>query len=220
MSPRLDLVENIEIYSITSYIIIITKQAATDKRRSDDITSLMWSPAQISTADLKEPSVQTSAENINYHPDPLPRLESRHFTFQKIFFSIRICLGCLYRQDSLILGYKMRNLKTNRTKENQRRKELSPAHPSSSPGMTAQKLLSINQEHLVSTRFKQEKVLKDFWNTTKQEEDYLRTRGSDLDCKSFSLSFRFSILLILILGTLLCIIGTNDIFNELEYELD
>ena len=82
------------------------------------------------------------------------------------------------------------------------------------------KLLSLNQEHLVSTRFKQEKVLKDFWNTTKQEEDYLRTRGSDLDCKSFSLSFRFSILLILILGTLLCINGTNDIYNELEYELD
>ena len=137
VSPRLDLVENIEIYSITSsYLIIITKQAAADKRRSEDITSLMWSPAQISTADLKEPSVQTSAENINYHLDPLPRLESRHFTFHKIFFSIRICLGCLYRQDSLILGYKMRNLKTNRTKENQRRKELSPAHPSSSPGMT------------------------------------------------------------------------------------
>ena len=72
-----------------------------------------------------------------------------------------------------------------------------------------------------STRFKQEKVIKDFWNATKQEEDYLRTRGSDLDCKSksFSLSSKFLILL-LILGTLLYIIGTNDIDYELEYELD
>ena len=36
------------------------------------------------------------------------------------------------------------------------------------------------------SRFKQEKVLKDFWNTTKQEEEYLRSRssGSDMDCRS------------------------------------
>jgi len=31
------------------------------------------------------------------------------------------------------------------------------------------------------SRFKQEKILKDFWTTTKQEEEFLRTRGSDTD---------------------------------------
>ena len=53
-----------------------------------------------------------------------------------------------------------------------------------------------------STRFKQEKVINDFWNTTKQEEDYLRTRASDLDCKSksFSLSSRFLILLLILIS--------------------
>ena len=42
-----------------------------------------------------------------------------------------------------------------------------------------------NNIYLIS-RFKQEKVLKDFWNTTKQEEEYLRSRssGSDMDCRS------------------------------------
>ena len=93
--------------------------------------------------------------------------------------------------------------------------------PSSSPGIQATEMIDFKQEK--STRFKQEKVIKDFWSTTKQEEDYLRTRGSDLDCKSksYSWSSRFLILL-LILGTLLYIIGTNDIDYDLEldYELD
>ena len=68
-------------------------------------------------------------------------------------------------------------------------------------------------------RFKQEKALKDFWNTTKQEEEYLRSRSSDSDCKSLSLSSRFLIFL-LILGTLLYLIGTHDIDIELDYDFD
>ena len=70
-------------------------------------------------------------------------------------------------------------------------------------------------------RFKQEKIIKDFWNTTKQEEEYLRNRSSDSDCKSLSLSSRFLIFL-LILGTLLYVIGTHDIDfdNELDYDFD
>lgn len=80
--------------------------------RSEDVASLKSDPAQITSAaaDLRKPPLQTSAENINYHPEPQQRLQSGYFTFQKIFFSIRICLECLYRQDSLILGQWMLNL--------------------------------------------------------------------------------------------------------------
>ena len=40
-------------------------------------------PAQIpsAAADWRKPPLQTSAENINYHPEPQQRLQSRHFTF-------------------------------------------------------------------------------------------------------------------------------------------
>ena len=62
-------------------------------------------------------------------------------------------------------------------------------------------------------------MLKDFWNTTKQEEEYLRNRSSDSDCKSYSLRSR-SLIFLLILGTLLYLIGTKDIDIELDYDFD
>ena len=33
--------------------------------------------------------------------------------------------------------------------------------------------------------FSREKLLKDFWKTTKEEEDYLQSRSSDSDCKIY-----------------------------------
>ena len=60
-------------------------------------------------------------------------------------------------------------------------------------------------------------MLKDFWNTTKQEEEYLRNRSSDSDCKSFSLRSR-SLIFLLILGTLLYLIGTHDHEYVLDYD--
>lgn len=76
--------------------------------------------------------------------------------------------------------------------------------------------------HILSIfhRFKQEKILKDFWNTTKQEEEFLRTRGSDTDCKSISLRWRLLIFL-LILGTFLYLIGTDyDLDYDNEFDFD
>ena len=48
------------------------------------------------------------------------------------------------------------------------------------PKKTKKKKIFLNPQELLS-KFKQEKLLKDFWTTTKDEEEFLRTRSSDND---------------------------------------
>lgn len=43
---------------------------------------------------------------------------------------------------------------------------------------TNKKKIFLNPQELLS-KFKQEKLLKDFWTTTKHEEEFLRSRSSD-----------------------------------------
>ena len=45
---------------------------------------------------------------------------------------------------------------------------------------TKKKRIFLNPQELLS-KFKQEKLLKEFWTTTKDEEEYLRSRSSDND---------------------------------------
>ena len=45
---------------------------------------------------------------------------------------------------------------------------------------TNKKKIFLNPQELLS-KFKQEKLLKDFWTTTKHEEEFLRSRSSDTD---------------------------------------
>ena len=48
------------------------------------------------------------------------------------------------------------------------------------PKKTKKKKIFLTPQELLS-KFKQEKLLKDFWTTTKDEEEFLRTRSSDND---------------------------------------
>ena len=49
------------------------------------------------------------------------------------------------------------------------------------------KKIFLNPQELLA-KFKQEKLLKDFWTTTKQEEEFLRSRSSESECKLISSS--------------------------------